>query len=90
MTTKLGISFPAELVKEIDKMSKGLKKSRSEVVRDAITRMINDYKRQQAVEKAGKIYSEIAADDKRLAEDFISICSESLAEYKTGRRARKK
>lgn len=90
MTAKLGISFPAELVKEIDKMSKGLKKSRSEVVRDAMTRMINDYKRQQAVEKAERIYKEIAAEDKRLAEDFLSICSESLTAYKTVRRTKKK
>lgn len=53
-----------------------MKKSRSEVVRDAITRMINDYKKQQAVEKAGKIYKAIEEDDKRLAEDFLSICAE--------------
>ncbi len=90
MVTKLGISFPAELVEEIDKMSKGLKKSRSEVVRDAITRMISDYKKQQAIEKAEKIYKEIAEDDRRLAEDFLSICAESLTEYKGGRKARKK
>ncbi len=88
--TKLGISFPSELVKEIDNLSKGLKKSRSQVIRDAITKMINDYKRQQAVEKAEKVYKEIAEDDRRLAEDFLSICAESLAEYKTGRKTKKK
>ena len=49
MAAKLGISFPEELVEEIDRMSKELKKSRSEVVRDAITQMINNYKRQQAL-----------------------------------------
>ncbi|MDI6890171.1 MAG: ribbon-helix-helix domain-containing protein [Thermodesulfovibrionales bacterium] len=88
--TKLGISFPVELVEEIDKLSKGLKKSRSEVVRDAITKMINDYKRQQAIEKAEKIYKEIAEDDKRLSEDFLSICAESVAKYKAIRKAKKK
>lgn len=90
MATKLGISFPAELVEEIDKMSKGLKKSRSEVIRVAITKMINDYKKQQAVEKAAKIYKEIAEDDRRLAEDFLSICAESPADYKTGGKVKKK
>lgn len=87
---KLGISFPTELVEEIDKISKGLKKSRSEVVRDAITKMINDYKRQQAIEKAERIYKEIADDDKRLAEDFLSICAEPVAKYKASTRVKKK
>lgn len=87
---KLGISFPIELVEEIDKISKGLKKSRSEVVRDAITKMISDYKKQQAIEKAEKIYKEIAEDDKRLAEDFLSICAEPVARYKTGKKVKTK
>jgi metal-responsive CopG/Arc/MetJ family transcriptional regulator len=87
---KLGISFPMELVEEIDSMSKGLKKSRSEVIRDAITKMINEYKKQQAIEKAGKIYKEIAEDDKRLAEDFLSICAEPITTYKIGRKAKRR
>lgn len=74
---KLGISFPTELVEEIDRMSKGLKKTRSEVIREAITMMINEYKKRQAIEKAEKVYKEIAEDDKQLAEDFLSICAES-------------
>lgn len=88
--TKLGISFPIELVEEIDRMSKSLKKTRSEVIRDAITKMINDYKKQQALEKAEKIYKEIAEDDKRLAEDFLSICAEPITPYKAGRKAKRK
>jgi len=87
---KLGISFPQDLVDEIDKISKRLKRSRSEVIRDAIAKMISDYKRQQAIEKAEKIYREIADDDKRLAEDFLSICAEPAATYKTGRKVKRK
>lgn len=87
---KLGISFPAELVEEIDAISKGLKKNRSEVVRDAIIAMITDYKRQQAVRKAEKIYKEIEVDDKLLAEEFLSICAESTATYKAGKKVKKK
>jgi metal-responsive CopG/Arc/MetJ family transcriptional regulator len=87
---KLGISFPAELVEEIDRLSKGLKKNRSEVVREAVTKMISDYKKQQTIEKAERIYKEIADDDKRLAEDFLSICAEPAATYKAGRRAKRK
>lgn len=87
---KLGISFPIELVEEIDRISKGFKKSRSEVVREAIKKMISDYKKQQAIEKAEKIYMEIADDDKRLAEDFLSICAEPVATYKTSKKAKRK
>lgn len=87
---KLGISFPMELVEEIDRMSKGLKKSRSEVIRDAITKLIDDYKKQKAIEKAEKIYKEIAEDDRRLAEDFLSICAEPTSVYKTISRGRRK
>ncbi|MEW6570878.1 MAG: ribbon-helix-helix domain-containing protein [Nitrospirota bacterium] len=87
---KLGISFPAELIEEMDRLSKVLKKSRSEVIRDAITKMINDYKKQQAIEKAEKIYKEIAEEDKRLAEDFLSICAEPVAPYKAGRKIKRK
>jgi len=90
MVTKLGISFPPELVQEIDKMSKGLNKSRSEVIRGAITKMISDYKKQQSLEKAEKIYKEIADDDRRLAEDFLSICAEPFSEYKAGGKAKKR
>lgn len=87
---KLGISFPVELVEEIDRISKGLKKNRSEFVREAITKMVSDYKKQQAVEKAEKIYNEIAEEDRRLAEDFLSICAEPVATYKAGRKAKRK
>ena len=80
--TKLGISIPIELLGEIDKVSQGLKKNRSEVIREAIVKMVNAYKRQQAVEKAGKIYRELAEDDKRLAEDYLSICEKPGAKYK--------
>ncbi len=82
---KLGISFPSELVAEIDRLSRGLQKSRSEIIRDAIVKMLGEYKKQRAAEKAVKIYKEIAEDDKRLAEDFLSICAEPAAKY-TGRR----
>ncbi|PIP71349.1 MAG: hypothetical protein COZ31_07130 [Nitrospirae bacterium CG_4_10_14_3_um_filter_44_29] len=87
---KLGISFPTELVEEIDRISKGLKKNRSEIVREAITKMISDYKKQQVIEKAERIYKEIADDDKRLSEDFLSICAESAAAYKTGKKTKRK
>lgn len=81
---KLGISFPVELVEEIDTISKGLKKSRSEVVRVALVTMIDEYKQQQALRKAEKIYKEIEEEDKRLAEEFLSICAEPAATYKAG------
>jgi len=87
---KLGISFPAELIEEIDRISKVLKKNRSEVIREAITKMISDYKKKQAIEKAERIYMEIADDDKRLSEDFLSICAEPVAAYRAGRKAKKK
>lgn len=87
---KLGISFPTELVEEIDRISRGLKKSRSAVIREAIAKMISDYKKQQAVEKAEKIYKEIAEDDRRLAEDFLNICAESVAAYKSGKKSKRK
>lgn len=87
---KLGISFPLELVEEIDRISKGLRKSRSQVIREAITKMISDYKKQQAIENAERVYKEIAEDDRRLAEDFLSICAEPAATYKTGGKAKKR
>ncbi len=46
-------------------------------MREAITMMINEYKKRQAIEKAEKVYKEIAADDKKLAEEFLSICAEA-------------
>lgn len=87
---KLGISFPVELVEEIDTISKGLKKSRSEVVRVALVTMIDEYKQQQALRKAEKIYKEIEDEDKRLAEEFLSICAESAATYKSGKKVKMK
>ena len=88
--TKLGISIPEELLGEIDKVSQGLKKNRSEVIREAITKMINDYKKQHVIEHAGKIYKKIAEDEKRLAEDFLSICEAPGGKYKAGRKTKRK
>ncbi len=34
-------------------------------------------RRGRRLEKAEKVYKEIAEDDKQLAEDFLSICAES-------------
>lgn len=87
---KLGISFPVELVQEIDSISKGFKKSRSEFIREAIVTMLDDYKQQQALKKAEKIYKEIEEDDKRLAEEFLSICAEPAAIYKAGKKVKMK
>ena len=50
----------------------------------------NDYKLKQAITKAERIYKEIAEDDRRLAEDFLSICAESVSKYKTARKTGKK
>lgn len=86
---KLGISFPAELVEEIDIISNGLKKSRSELIRDSIKKMIDDYRKQQAIESAAVVYREIAEDDRRLSEDFLSICAEPVAKYSAGKKVRK-
>ncbi len=86
---KLGISFPVELIEELDKISKELKKSRSEIVRNAITRMLSDYKKQKAIEKAEKVYKEIAEDDRRLSEDFLSICAETKVKYRRSKKATK-
>jgi hypothetical protein len=44
-------------------------------------------RRGRQLEKAEKIYKEIAEDDKQLAEDFLSICAESAEKYKTVRNA---
>lgn len=87
---KLGISFPVELVEEIDRISKRLKKNRSEFVREAITKMVSDYRKQQSLERAEKIYNEIAEEDRRLAGDFLSICAEPAATYKAGSKAKRK
>lgn len=88
--TKLGISIPEELLEEIDKISQRVKKNRSEVIREAITKMINTYRRPQAVEKAEKIYKEIAEEDRRLSEDFLSICEKPGAKYKALRKTKRK
>lgn len=43
--TKPGIRVPKEFLYETDKILQELKKNRSEVIREAITIMINDYKK---------------------------------------------
>lgn len=48
-------------------------------MRNIITRIIDAYKQKQAIEKAKKIYKEIAEGDKNIAEDFFSICAEPLS-----------
>ncbi|MBI5639414.1 MAG: ribbon-helix-helix protein, CopG family [Nitrospirae bacterium] len=86
---KLGISFPEDLIPEIDMLSKALSKTRSEVIRDAIKKMIDDYRKQQSIAKAETIYKEIASEDKRLADDFLSICAEPVTAYKAAGKTKK-
>jgi hypothetical protein len=52
--------------------------------------MITDYKKQQAVKKAERVYKEIAEDDRQLAEDFLSICAESTGAYKATKKIKGK
>ncbi len=52
--------------------------------------MIDNYKQQQSLRKAEKIYKEIGEDDRRLAEEFLSICAEPTATYKAGKKVKMK
>ena len=51
--------------------------------------MITGHKKQQAIKKAERIYKEIAEDDRQLAEDFLSICAEPVAIYKSAKKTKK-
>jgi metal-responsive CopG/Arc/MetJ family transcriptional regulator len=82
--TKIAISLPKDLLKQVDEIAEELKKSRSAIVRDALVAKVNDYMDRETAEKARKIYAEISKEDIELSEKFISISSETIPPYEGG------
>lgn len=52
--------------------------------------MIDNYKQQRVLRKSEKIYKEIGEEDKRLAEEFLSICANPTATCKAGKKVKMK
>ena len=75
---KTAISLPEKLFEEVNTYAKKFHKSRSAVIRSAIEVFLNKYHTQKTLLKAKKLYAKIAESDKKLAEKFFPISSETL------------
>ncbi|MDI6793434.1 MAG: ribbon-helix-helix domain-containing protein [bacterium] len=78
VTVKTAVSLPEYLFEEVDTYAKTHHQSRSSVIRLALEKLLNAYQDQKTLLKAKEIYAELAQSDQKLAEDFLSISSETL------------
>lgn len=78
VAVKTAVSLPKDIFEEVDIYAKDHHQSRSSVIRLALERLLNAYQDQKTLLKAKEIYAELAQSDQKLAEDFLSISSETL------------
>jgi len=77
-TIKVTVSLPRELLQEVDSIAKDSYNSRSLLVKKALELLIDEYIEKKNIEEAKQIYSEIYQSNHKLAEEFLSISSETL------------
>jgi len=75
---KVTVSLPGDLLQEVDNIAKDSYNSRSSLVKKALEILINDYIEKKNIEKARQVYREIYQSNHKLAEEFLSISSETL------------
>ncbi|MEA1964410.1 MAG: ribbon-helix-helix domain-containing protein [Candidatus Aerophobetes bacterium] len=75
---KVTVSLPRDLLQKVDSITKDSYNSRSSLVKKALELLIDEYIEKNNVKKAKQIYGEISQSNHKLAEEFLSISSETL------------
>ena len=82
---KIGISLPRPLLERVDALARRKGQSRSEFVRRSLERTLEKEIPPRVLAEARALYAAIEEDDQTLAEDFLTIASETLPPYEETR-----
>ena len=75
---KVALSLPAPLLRRIDRLASKARLSRSAFVRHAVERALRQPAETEALQKARRIYADIAEEDRALAETYLPLISETV------------
>ena len=79
--TKVSISLPGELLAEIDELAEKRQLPRSALVRESLERVLDEERQRQTLFCARELYAQIAAEDRALSEEHLSLTVETLPPY---------
>jgi predicted transcriptional regulator len=65
----------------VDRLAEETGESRSAIVRHSLEQTLRQQAEQQELHEARRIYAEIEAEDRQLAEDFLTVAAETLPVY---------
>lgn len=82
---KIGISLPRPLLERVDALARRKGQSRSEFVRRSLERTLEKEIPPRVLAEAHALYAAVEEDDQTLAEDFLTIASETLPPYEETR-----
>jgi len=82
---KIGISLPRPLLERVDALARRKGQSRSEFVRRSLERTLEKEIPPRVLAEAYALYAAVEQDDQTLAEDFLTITSETLPPYEETR-----
>ncbi len=80
---KIGISLPRPLLERVDAIARRKKQSRSEFVRRSLERALAEETPSHVLAEARALYAATEDDDLALAEDFLTVSTETLPPYET-------
>ena len=75
---KVALSFPAPLLRRIDRLAGKARLSRSAFVRHAVETALRQPADMEVLRKARQIYTDIADEERALAETYLPLAAETL------------
>lgn len=85
---KIIVSLPQSLLVQIDNLAKAQEKNRSELIREALSFYISEYKKKQIRQQLISGYEEMRGINLNLAEEGMGNALADLKEYETKLRKR--
>ncbi len=85
---KIIVSLPQSLLVQIDNLAKAQEKNRSELIREALSFYISEYKKKQIRQQLISGYGEMRGINLNLAEEGMGNALADLKEYETKLRKR--
>ena len=76
--TKVALSLPAPLLRQIDRLAGKARLSRSAFVRRAVETALRQPAEVELLRKVTEIYADLANEDRALAETYFPVVTETL------------
>lgn len=85
-SVKVAVSLPSDIFYELNKLAKQRGKSRSAIVKDALSRFLLEEVDEETEARARVLYEKISNEDRAIAEKFLGVIKEDLPPYITNKK----